>query len=138
MIAIGSEDGEVRQLGQPHPREGVDQADEDAAERRPADAAQAAHDHHDEREQEDVGVGAGADRQQTRGDHPGRAGQHRTDDEHAGEDAVDVDAHRRDHLAIVDPGAQHRADPRPLLDDGEDHADGDREGRSRTAGRWGR
>ena len=68
---------------------------------------------------QDVPFGAGIEREERAADHAGHAGEERRERRDQHEQAVDVDAGRVDHLAVVDAGAHDRADLRLVVEQPE-------------------
>ena len=99
--AIGREIDEAELLGEP---------DDQGANRRADDRAHAADNDDDQRRHQIAHVLAGRDRQRRAADHPGQPRKKPADRENADEQQADIDAGRRKHGAIVDAGADHRAE----------------------------
>ena len=91
----------------------------------PEDAAHAAHDHHHQRGQQVARVLARRDRQRRAADDAGEARQAGADREGDREDELHVDAGGRQHLAVVDTGADHHADPGAVEKQPQHQADHD-------------
>ena len=97
--------------------------DQDRADETAADRAEAADDQNDEHQDghavADLAVDHGLI---LRPHHPADAGKRGPGHEHADEHPADVIAQRLDHLAILDAGAHHEAEPRA----GEEQMHGER------------
>ena len=77
-------------------------------------AAAAAQDDDDEGQRQHLLVETGIDREDGPADHAGEAGQPGAQAEDDGEEPRDPDADDPRHRRIVDAGADHGAEPRPL------------------------
>jgi hypothetical protein len=110
------EQHEVGELRQQPTAIGVKEPDDDAAENRALEAAQAADDHHHQCQHQNVPFRARVQREERTADDAGDAGEERGERRDEDEQPVDIDADRIDDLAIVDAGAHHRADLRLLVE----------------------
>ena len=124
-----------RRVGEPV---GLRQAEDHRADRRADDAAHAAHDHDDERGEQEPGVLARHHRKLDRADHAAQAGERGAEHEGHREDQVHVHARCREHAAVVDTGADHRAETCAVEQPPEQHADADaHDQKAGTVGRVG-
>ena len=114
--AVGRRIGQAELLGQ---------ADQQRADGGARNAAHAAHDHHHERGHQVARVLARRDRQRRAADDAGQAREAGADREGDGEHALHVDAGGRQHLAVVDTGADHHADLGPVEEQPQHQADHD-------------
>ena len=90
---------------------GIDQPDQQRPDQRAAHRTDAADDDDDEGQDQDLLSHADLDGQHRPGHRPGQPGQHGADRKHDGEQPVDVDAERPDHVAMRRPGPDQHADP---------------------------
>src|SRR5688572_18434782 len=115
-----AEQDEVGELGQQPAPVGVEQAHDERADHRPAEAAEPAHDDDDQRHDEDLPLGAGIEGEEGAAHDARHAGHEGRERRHHREQAVDVDAGGGDLLAIVHAGADDGADLRARVEDPED------------------
>ncbi len=114
-----AEQHEIGEFGQQPASVSVEQADDDAAKDRTFETAKAADDDDDQRQHQNIPLGAGVERQECAANDTGHARQKRTQGGHENEQAIDVDAGCVDHLTIIDAGPHHRADLRLVVQEPE-------------------
>ena len=106
---------------------GVDEADDEAADHRALEAAEATDDHDHQRVREDVPVGARVEREKGSAGDAGEPGEERGESEDEGEQPVHVDAERVHHLAVVDARADEGAELGAGVEKPQDPGDEDAE-----------
>src|SRR5262249_13830827 len=113
-----------------------EQPDQQAAYHRAGKAAEAADDHDDERVGQHFEVCARVDAEEAAADDAAERGQAGAQREHAERHQRHIDAHAARHLAVVDRGANRRAEPRPLEQEPETQTDGDGDRDDENSIRW--
>ena len=108
---IDEEQRERREIGL---AEGIDDADQQAADERAAQASHPADHDHDERRDEDFGIHARVEAKHGPGSDAAERRERHADAEDAGEQRGNVGAETRGHGGIVDAGADHGAEAAPL------------------------
>ena len=106
--------------------ERIDEPKREGAEGRAAQAAHTADDHDDQRDEQVLGVVALVDRDHRAAEHTSETGEEGADEERSGEDELDVDPERRDHVPVVDAGSHDHPVASSLDDRPEDEPNGDR------------
>src|SRR5438045_1697625 len=127
------EEDHVSEVGKERLAERIEEADEVAAREGAEQIPRAAEDEDDERKRQHVHVETGIDREDGPAEDAAHSGERGAGAEHDGEEARNGDAQAARHLHVVDAGAYHRADSRPLEREPEDDAHHDRDDRHRAA-----